>query len=80
LLPKRKAYGTGGMLVGDVPENSPFSHLSTADGPACPCERRIPTMSVAANHDDGMLIFLNLSIGLVVDVACGHEHSKLAMS
>jgi hypothetical protein len=34
----------------------------------------------SGNHDDGMLIFLNLSIGLVVDVACGHEHSKLAMS
>ena len=34
----------------------------------------------SGNHDYRMLIFLDLTVGLAVDVACGDEHSKLAMS
>jgi hypothetical protein len=32
------------------------------------------------NHDYGMLVFLDFSIGLAVDVACGDKNPKLAMS
>jgi len=39
-----------------------------------------PDNVCSSDHDDGMLVFLDLSVGLAVDVASGDKNPKLAMS